>query len=178
MESIRKLENTIEGWLKPLPHLPADWRKWLTENVWWITLIGVVISAFGILSLINMIFTAMNVSNSVNSWYNALGIKDVVYSNWWYASSLISVAFLALMTVLEAMAIKPLKATKVKGWDLMFLVFLLGIASQVVNLILNLGSINVVSNALGVVIGAAIGAYFLFEIRSGFKSQVKAKKAE
>ena len=176
MEQVRKLENMIEGWLKPLPHLPAQWRKWLTENVWWITLLGVVLSVFGVIAMVGAIFTAMNFVNSVNNWYNALGIANTtIYTNWWYISSFVSLAFLALTIALEAMAVTPLKAQKRKGWELMFLVFLLGVASQVVNLVLNFGNMSVVTSSFGIVIGTVVGAYFLFELRSGFKSTSEVK---
>ena len=49
MKSIYKLEKMIESWLKPVPHLPTEWRKWLADNAWWLTIIGVVLSTISVL---------------------------------------------------------------------------------------------------------------------------------
>ena len=68
METLHKLEDTIEGWLKPLPHLPEDWRKWIANNSWWITLIGVIISAFGILGLAYALMIAISFFGAVSSF--------------------------------------------------------------------------------------------------------------
>jgi hypothetical protein len=177
MESIHKLENTIEGWLKPLPHLPTNWRVWIAKNVWWIVLVGVILSVLGTLMLVAGIMTAMAAVGTVNSVYGAYGVNIVQdYSGWWYIASIVSMVFLVATIVLEAMAITPLKAQNKKGWDLLFIVFLIGVASSVISAVLNIGSYSVIANVIGSIIGIVIGAYFLFEIRSYFKSAVIVKK--
>jgi len=171
MESIHKLENMIEGWLKPIPHLPTEWRKWLAENVWWITLVGVVLSVIGVLGLIFALINAMAIFGSVSSFYSVYSVSTAqTYTGWWILAIVVSLVFLVVTIAIEAMAIKPLKSQKKKGWDLMFLVLLIGAVSQVVNIILNFNPMSFIPNVIFTAIGVAIGAYFLFELRSYFKS--------
>jgi len=173
MESIHKLEDTIEGWFKSFPHLPNNWRKWLAENVWWLVLIGVILSVIGTIMLAMAIVVAMSAVSTVTSVYGAYGVNVVQsYSGWWYIATIISVVFLFLTIIIEAMAISPLKVQNKKGWDLMFIAYLIGIASSVVSALLTL----TIMNLLGSIIGAVIGAYFLFEIRSYFKQAAIVKK--
>jgi len=170
MESIHKLENTIDGWLKPLPHLPTNWRVWISKNVWWIVLVGAILSIVGTLMLVGAIITAMAAVNTVTSVYGLYGISVAsAYTGWWYAATVASVIFFAITIIINLMAISPLKAQSKKGWDLLFIVFLIGIVSTIVSAVLNISSYSVIANILGSAIGVVIGAYFLFEIRSYFK---------
>jgi hypothetical protein len=176
MEQIKQLEKTIEGWLKPLPHLPAEWRKWLGENAWWITGIGVIISALGLLGIIGLLLTAMSFIGVTTSIY---GIPLTnVYSGTWYVATFASLAFLALTTVLSAMAVNPLKAMKRKGWDLLFMVFLINVASGVISAVIYLNPVTMVTNLVGVAIGAAIGAYVIFELKSQYNGAAVVHKAK
>lgn len=163
MEQVHKLENMIEGWLKPLPHLSTEWRKWIAKNVWWITLIGVVIAVMGIFGLL----TALSIFGATTSLYGAFMYSAVVqtHGGLWFVSMYVSLALLALTTVIEAMAVSPLKVQNKKGWDLLFFAFLAGVASGVVTGVLNIDVISLIGTA----ISAVIGAYFLFEVRSYFK---------
>jgi len=173
MDSLHKLEDKIEVWLKPFPHLPPNWRKWLSENVWWLVLIGVILSVIGTIMLAMLVITAMSAVSTVTNVYGAYGVNiGQTYTGMWYLSTLISVVFLVVTIVIEAIAISPLKTQNKKGWDLMFLAYLIGILSSVVSAVLTLTIVNLFS----AVIGAVIGAYFLFEVRSYFKQAAIVKK--
>jgi hypothetical protein len=164
---LHKLQNDIEGWLKPLPHLPTEWRKWIANNVWWIVLVGVILSAIGALVAIGALLTAMTVVGTATS---ILGVAVVqTYTGWWYAAAVASLVFLVITLVINAMAITPLKAHSKKGWDLLFLSFLVNVISAVVGVVLNITTASVVGSIIGGVIGVVISAYFLFEIHSYFK---------
>lgn len=170
MENIKKLEDKIGEWLKPIPHLPTSTRKWISENVWWATAIGAVISAISIWTLINATFFAASVYNAWSDYAAKFGVDTGVHLNAWnYIMVFGSAIFLAGIVILMVMSVKPLRALKKRGWDLMFLAYLLGIVSQIFSMLNNFtfGSI------LSVALSAAIGAYFLFEIRSYF---IKAGK--
>jgi uncharacterized membrane protein YhaH (DUF805 family) len=176
MEQIKQLEKTIEGWLKPLPHLPTEWRKWLGENAWWITGIGVIVSALALLGMIGLLLTAMSIIGVTTSVY---GVPiTAAYSGTWYIATIVSFAFLALTTVLSAMAVNPLKAMKKKGWDLLFMVFLVNIASGVISAAIYLNPVTMVTNLIGVAIGAAIGAYVIFELKSQYNGATVVHKAK
>ena len=159
MEFMKKLETTLAGWYKQVPfHFPPNGRKWLTENVWWLVLIGVVMS---ILALIGA-FKLMMYGNELVSQYQAVagyyGVRD---SSWNYNTAIwVGIIFGLAILVIEAMAIQPLKALRARGWYLLFAAMLVGALSAVVSAVLNydLGSL------IGAVIGFAIGGYFLFEI--------------
>ncbi|MFZ2125181.1 MAG: hypothetical protein WA087_03205 [Candidatus Saccharimonadales bacterium] len=166
MEQIKQIEKTIEGWLKPLPHLPAEWRKWLGENVWWITGIGVIVDVFVIINIYN----AATAINSLNNFFKSYGLAT---SSGWTISLTVSIVLIALMTVIMAMAVNPLKEHKKKGWDLMFLATGISIASSVLTAVFG----GDLSSLLMNLIGAAVGVYVLFELKSHFNSPV-AHKAE
>lgn len=164
MDSIHKLEDMIEGWFKPLPHLPAAGRKWLAENLWWITLVGVILAAWAALTA----YQSLSYLDNLNSAFGGLVGNIIAQNNgqFWQTSVYISIALLTVTAVIEAIAISPLKAMSKKGWDLMFLATIVGVASSLVSGILNAQ----ISGIFGAIIGAAIGAYLLFEIRSSFSS--------
>jgi uncharacterized membrane protein YhaH (DUF805 family) len=164
-KSIKKFEDMIEGWLKPVPHLPDTWRKWLSENVWWLALIGVILSVIGLFGLGVALLAATSLVG-VASYYGAYA--PAAYAGIGLFTGFVSLIALALTATITAMAIRPLRLLNKKGWDLLFLAFLVGVVSQVVSAVLPLTGF-VITNLLGAFISAAISAYFLFEIRSHFK---------
>ncbi|MFZ2125290.1 MAG: hypothetical protein WAV01_01550 [Candidatus Saccharimonadales bacterium] len=176
MEQIKQLEKTIEGWLKPLPHLPAEWRKWLGENAWWITGIGVILSALGLLGIIGLLLTAMSFVGVATSIYGVA--VTTVYTSTWYVATFVSLAFLVVTTVLSAMAVNPLRAMKKKGWDLLFMVFLINVASGVLGVVININAVAMTTNLIGVAIGAAISAYVIFELKSQYNGATVVHKAK
>lgn len=159
MESVRKLEAMVVEWFESVPHLPVKGREWLAQNIWWISLIGVALGAFGILSVLAVTF---GVSTVISIYGGPVG---VVVGSLAFIAVLVALAFSIFVLVLLAIAILPLRAGKKKGWDLLFISMLLCGASVVVGFLLtfNFGSLLV-----GAVSTAAF-AYFLFEIRSYFK---------
>jgi hypothetical protein len=157
MNSLHKLENTVAGWFKQAPHLPSNVTKWLSDNVWWLTLVGVAISVFGILALIPFLL-GVSVLTSSYALYAGVDVGRTMLAYW------VSFGFLVAVVAIEAMAIMPLKAKKKQGWDLLFLAVLVSILSSLVGFVVTYG----VSNIFGAVLTALIGGYFLFEIRGSF----------
>lgn len=169
MELLHKLENTLEEWFKPLPHLPADWRKWLADNAWWLTIISAVVSVIGIFSILSTVSRV----NNLNSIYN-LGFyyTSQARSSLWMVSEYISILFLILTTFIAIMAIKPLQDMNKFGWDLLFMAMISSLVSGLVVSVLSLEMFSVVFQLLC----GLIGSYFLIEFRSYFKSTVKLHK--
>lgn len=167
MEYINKLEKMVAGWYAGVPHLSPSGRKWLSTNVWWIALIGVILGAMGILTVISVTFFAGVLASvyagPVGAALAGVGLFVVVIA------LVISIASL----VLTAMAVAPLKALKKRGWTLLFLTVLLHVASQVLDFLFSFNLLGLVWSLLF----TAIGAYFLFEIRDSFAVQVKPAKA-
>ena len=174
MKSMNELENMIAGWLKPIPHLPIGLRKWLGENIWWITLIVVIVSAISVIGLIGSILIAMSILGATTSFYGYNIVPG--YSGLWMLSSVVTLAFTVVTVIISGKAVEPLKTLKKRGWDLLFLAYVIGIASSVVGILISFNMYYFVGNLIGAAIGATISAYFLFEIRSQFNTATVVNK--
>jgi uncharacterized membrane protein len=163
MEMLHKLEEVVASWYKGLPHLPENFRKWLADNIWWLVLVGVILSllvvipAFGVLLFGGAVLTA------------TYGASGSAYYGGWFVWALIGLMLVVADLVLSALAIAPLKAHRKMGWSLLFLVALLNVLSTVMTFIANYSFGGLISG----LIGAAIGGYFLFEIRGHFGAVAK-----
>lgn len=175
METVHNLEKTVAEWYKNVPHLPKELRKWLGDNVWWLVLIGVVVSVFGVFATISTLLVVLGLGGlafSAAGVYGSYVASGVIGFAW--LSVLISLLTLLAVLVLMGMAVTPLKAKAKKGWTLLFVVLLV---SVVLNVVGNLVGFNIVG-ILWVAIWAAVEGYFLFEIRDEFgKAPAKPKAA-
>jgi hypothetical protein len=167
MIELKKIEETVASWIKPIPHLPTNGRKWLAENFWWLVLIGVILMGMSAIAMLNVLSLFGNSMNYMMSWY-----APAALTGWVYFVTFVSLIFLVIQIVLMSMAINPLKMMKKHGWDLMFLVLLVSTASMIVNFFINYNSLNPITSLLVGVIAFVIDAYLLFEVRSYF---IKAK---
>jgi len=158
---IKEVQDKAEELLKPIPHLPASARKWIAENIWWITIVGVVGVAYSV--LISLVALA-----GISLFTSSFGIYSIyAHSGFWYFSTLVMLAASVIELILMATAISPLKAMHKKGWEMLFLVLLVNAAAGVLNILLSF-SFGFLFSLIGLAIGVAIGAYLLFEIRSHF----------
>lgn len=173
MIEITKLEDTVADWLKPIPHLPKTWQKWIAENIWWITLVGVILSVIGVLSLISAILTALSLFGATTGYYGSY-ITTRSYTGWWVLASVISLLFMVAIIAVTAMAINPLKSLQKKGWSLLFLALVISAMAAAVNIIINFNALSFIPSIIFCAIGVAISAYFLYEIRSYFNSDKTA----
>lgn len=172
MSSISKFEDIISGWLKPLPHLPVKGQKWLSANVWWIILIATISSGIGLLVSIGGFFTLLALWGAVStSYYGYYATQSV--GGFWVVTSIISMLFMVAMVVVSAMAISPLKSMKKKGWTLLFLMLLISAVEIVVSAIVDFHIVSFIFSIIFGAISLAIGAYFIFEIRSYFAATSK-----
>lgn len=171
MELVHKLENTVAGWYKGAPHLPPNGQVWLWKNVWWIVLIGVILSAVSLLFVLGSLVFLMSFVGVVDSAYGSS--TAAAYGSLSLIAVLVSIVVLVVTLILEAIAIKPLKDLQKKGWNLIFLALLANIIGSVVALIVSINAFNLILT----LIWSAIGAYFLFEIRHlyGAKADKEAK---
>ncbi len=168
METVKRIENTIAGWLKPLPHLPENGRKWLADNVWWIVLIGAILSVLAAFAAISALLYATAIISTISSsFYGTIGYG--VYNAWDISWLVISVLFLVANIVVMAMAVNPLKGKELKGWNLLFLLLLISAASSITNILVHFNIFTFISSLIFAALGLAIGAYFTFEIKPYFK---------
>ncbi|MDN5274791.1 MAG: hypothetical protein JWP06_692 [Candidatus Saccharibacteria bacterium] len=164
MDIINKLEVELANWYKTMPHLPEQGRKWLATNIWWITLVGVILMGIGILGIVTATFFA----GAALSIYG--GVAGVAIGGIVVIAALALVVFMAITVVLGAMAITPLKMMRHQGWALLFIIMLVHVVEQLVSFVFSL-------NLFGLIWGlffTAIGGYFLFEIRD-FYSKASSK---
>jgi uncharacterized membrane protein YhaH (DUF805 family) len=173
MENIRKLESLVASWYKNMPHLPQRGQKWLAENVWWIVLVWVILTAMGVVGMLMATLFAGTILSVFGPVGTAIGgIAFVIVT--------ITMLFSIALIVLGAMAVSPLKLLRRKGWTLLFLMILISVAADVLTFLFNF---NFFSLVWGVLFAGVI-AYFLYEIRNYFgaverkKVPAKQKKAE
>lgn len=181
---IEKIEKMIEGWLKPLPRLPEGLTKWLANNAWWLTLIGAVLTALAIITTIGAMLIAIPIILGLETALHTYGAYAGMYSSaysysWlWLIASVISVAALVIQGILMAMAISPLKAMNKKGWDKLFLSYLVGAIATIVSIVINFNIVTFVFSAAFSLVFLAIGAYVLFETKKYFRTNHKTEKPE
>jgi len=175
MQLINKLERLVLGWVKDIPHLPVVAQKWLATNVWWIVLIGAIMTGLAAL------FTLVGLTASIailGSPSNAYYVAGSTYASWAIVTSAVNLFFFVIGGIILAAAVKPLKEVEKKGWVLLFLAWLVHVASVVVGAVLSLSVLGFILNIIFGAIGIAITGYFLFEIHSQFAHVVrKAPKA-
>lgn len=158
MKQLAPLEDAIAKVHKDLPHLPKGLTTWLVENAWWLVIIGVVCGAIGVITTITTLTAGSLLLGSIAG--AALGGAVFI-------SGIISIIVLVLTIAIEAMAIQPLKAKQKRGWDLLFLASLVGIAGSLVSALLG-GPFSIVSGIIWTAVGAAISFYVLFELRTHY----------
>jgi hypothetical protein len=171
METVRNLEATISKWYQSMPHLPKDVQKWLSENVWWIVLIGVIVGA---LALLNVLFFTVLAGSFLTAFGGSVGaaVGAIIF-----IGILVSVALGVISVILGSMAISPLKAMQKKGWTLLFVILLVEVASTIVTNVLSYNLFGLIWGLLWV----AVSGYFLFEVHSYFgatSSRKDRKKVE
>ncbi len=176
MEALTSLEKTLSKWYKDLPHLPKGFTEWLAENIWWLVVIGVVLSVISLLFLIPAALIVLGITSGVASTYGYPGAMGVTGAGLAWLSITLSIAALVITTIIEAMAINPLKVKAKKGWTLLFAVAVINFAF---NIVFSLVDINIFG-IFTAVLWAAVWGYFLFEIRSyfGVKHKAEAKTAK
>ncbi|MGB3023833.1 MAG: hypothetical protein WBB39_03445 [Candidatus Saccharimonadales bacterium] len=140
--------------------LPAGVKKWFGNNLWWLAIVGGVLSLLGALSVWN----AANMANTVLDAYGDLAtpyrqqIGSAVYVS--MATSVVGAALLLL-------AQGKLKEHRKEGWNLLFYNFLLSLVLSVVSVVMS-GSYALVGGIVGLAIGFVIGGWLLFQFRSQF----------
>ena len=155
MEKISKLETLIASWYKDLPHLPPAGRQWLATNIWWLMVIGVILSGIATIGLvIGGLFLSLVLGTA---WSIATAMIGLIVT---FISSVVGVVYL----VLGIVAIPQLKAGRKKGWSLLFLMAIIEVVTVVLRTLLSFDFVGLVWALLTV----AVGLYFLFEIRDYF----------
>ncbi len=145
------VEEQLEEWYKGAPNLPKKVNTWLAKYSWIFVLVSAVIMSFAVLGLL----AALGVVT--------IGISSTVsygFFSWWALAALVTYVVFSLL------AVSPLKAMKREGWKLLFY---LEVFYFVFGLMQWLARPALVGNLLSSVVAAAIGLYFLYQIKEYFK---------
>lgn len=171
MELLHKLERTILGWVKDVPHLPVGARKWLADNIWWIVAIGAVLSGISVLVLLSELFSYLStLSSPIISYY-----ASATFVGWLVVITSVSLAFAIIECLLLAFAVTPLKEKQKKGWVLLFDAWLFGVLSVLVVAVSTLNIFSFLGNIIFGAVWIAITGYFLFEIHGQFAHVERSK---
>lgn len=165
MDTVVKLEKLVAGWYEAMPHLPKSGQQWLVKNIWWIALVGAIIGTMSLCMALFGTFFAGLLLSSFGGVIGAAVAAPIIFV------ALVSSAVAIVTVVLTFMAVSPLKTQQKRGWTLLFITVLMQVAVQALTLVFTFNLFEVVWGLLF----TAIGAYFLFEVRSSF---VPAKKKQ
>jgi hypothetical protein len=172
MVNVRGLENKLADLYKGAPALPKKAKDSIVEYLPYIVLVLGVLQVLAALALWRAADAAERLSdfaNSLSAYYGGPAAvspfdKTVIY---------LGVALLAVEAVLMLMAFSPLQKRARRGWELLFLVSLIQIAYAVVLIFVDSYGAGSFIFSL---IGAAIGFYFLFQIRDHYKTNKATAK--
>ena len=142
--SANQIINTVEEWYSKLPPLPRSWTEVIVKITPWIALV------FGILGVLGSI-AAFGIL-TVLSPFVALGGGVGAATNGVIGSLLALVSSGLLLA-----AFPGTRAGKMSGWNMLFY-------SEVVSLVS-----SVVFFSVGGVVGALIGFYILFQIKTHYR---------
>lgn len=163
MQQLSSLEEAIGKLFKKMPHLPRESRDWIADNLWWLVIVGLVLSAVAVFGLMLLLFGA--------SLYMGL-TADMVVGGAVFLATVISFAMFSVTIVLEAMAIKPLRLKHRYGWELLFITGLVLLAGSVLRALMS----DSLSGLLNPLVTAFISFYLLFEIRDYFVVKSSRKR--
>lgn len=147
-KTLAQLETTLELYfVKKAPALPTNIKEIIVKIAPYLTIISLVLTIPAILVLFGL--------GSVATMLAPMGGVQTVTG---LPTMWLGIVLLIPVVILEAMAIPGLFARKATGWRFMYYAQLVGVVS-------NLASLNI----MGAIIGAIIGFYFLFQIKSHYK---------
>lgn len=143
----------LEELYSKAPALPTNWKESLVKVSPWLALV------FGVLSLLTGLLGVLG-AGAVSLYAPLAGAAGGILAVWIW----VSVVLLFVEGVVLLLAYPSLKKRLLKGWNLLFLLELVWLVSRVIDVL----TLNV-SGIVGAVIGAVVGFYFLFQIKSYYK---------
>ena len=143
----------LEELYSKAPVLPTNWKESLVKVSPWLALV------FGVLSLLTGLLGVLG-AGAVSLYAPLAGAAGGILAIWIW----VSVVLLFVEGVVLLLAYPSLKKRLLKGWNLLFLLELVWLVSRVIDVL----TFNI-SGIVGAVIGAVVGFYFLFQIKSYYK---------
>lgn len=165
MAATTSIEKSLDDlFVKNAPALPAGGKKFLVDFAPWLSLIvGLLslIAAYNIWHWAHVSNNLIDYANQISAAYGGTQIGHRLTVTIW-----ISMIVLVIQAVLYLGAFSGLKNRKKSGWNLVFYALLVNLVYGIVVLFTSYGGVG---NLIGSLIGFAIGAYFLFQIRASYK---------
>lgn len=175
MSALQSLEKSLDDIFdKNAPDLPAGLKKFIVKYLPYINLVLGVLSLLAAWSLYDAARTVNTLVDYANSLSAAYGTGEKIATNRLTVAVWVALAVLAVEAVLYIAAYPGTKARKKSGWDLLFYALIINVVYGIVVAFTDYGGIG---NLIGTLIGSAIGAYFLFQIRGSYSTTGKAAKA-
>ena len=148
MKYLNDLRKFLDKYYVKIPSLPKGLKDFIVAAAPWLALI------FGVIAIITGI-GAFGALSFISPFAAYAGVRGYALA------AILSAVVLLLQGLIELIAFPSLKTKKVKGWNLMYYSLLLSVLSSLIVL-----SVYSVLNAL---IGALIGYYILYQIRTYYK---------
>lgn len=147
------VEKQLQEWYKDVPKLPKNVSAWIAKYAWVFVLVGAVLMSFAALALL----AALGILTTASYGY---GVVSYGFFGW------IALVALVVYLIFSFMAVSPLKAMKEDGWKLLFYLEFFYVAYGLMQWLARPAAVG---NIFGTLLGAAIGFYFLFQIKEYFK---------
>ncbi len=165
MDLVDRVERTLGVWYGRLPSLPQKLRHWIAANIWWIVLIGAVIMVVGLLGILSVLLLGtMFLSVFAGVYGHALGVIAALLTLIWVASYTVEM-------ILMFMAIPALRTHDIRGWRMLFYVFLLGVAVEIAYVFVSAD----VGSFIWSMVLTAVGGYVLYQVRDLFVAESDTK---
>lgn len=169
MAALDQLESNLdEVFHRKAPYqLPENSRKAVARALWWIALLFGLLQLWAAWSLWHLGHVTNELVDVANSLSRAYGTGYVTnhLGFFYYVALGVVIVDMALLLL----AVPGLRAMKKTGWSLLYYSLLLNVAYGLVRAFADVG--GGIGPLVSALIGSAIGAYFLFQIRDYFLSR-------
>jgi len=144
--ALSQLETTLEEYLvKKAPFtIPNNIRELLVKIAPWLVLIGVILAIPGILVLLGL--------GTIVAPFAVLGGVRAI------GTFSLSMIFVVIVLILEAIALPGLFKRSRSGWNFLFYATLVGVIQNIISF--NIG---------GLIIGSLLSLYILFQVKGYYK---------
>lgn len=159
------LENKLAEFNKTLPQIPDNGKSVIANILWILIIISIVFNIIGIITLLGVGSFGVSVLAGFGLGFHSMTIWGTI---------IFGVIGMAIVVVLEIIAIKPLKDKAYLGWRLAFYVIWIQLIFSVLNDIF----LGTVSGLIGVIIGTIIALFILMQVRDYFIPDPKSTDPE
>lgn len=168
MNSLQKIEEQLDKLFnKSLPALPSNAKKFIVSVAPWVALVGGLLSLYSTYALWQWAHTLSvinNYTNAFNSLYSAYGYGyKAPNTNQMSIVLWIAMVVMLIEGVIYLLAFPGLHKQNKSGWNFLFYGLIVNVVYGIVMIFTSYGGIG---SFIAYLIGSAIGAYFLFQIRS------------